>query len=37
MQGEMNPAGLYIMFLFELFNTNCTEVAPGSDVVRKDL
>ena len=33
----MDPTGLDVVFLFELFNTNCTEVTPGSNIVRKDL
>jgi hypothetical protein len=36
-EGKGDPLDLDPVFLFELFNTPGTEVAPGSDVVRKDF
>lgn len=33
----MDPANLDVMFGLELVNTNCTEIAPGSDVVGKNF
>jgi hypothetical protein len=37
MQGKGYPLDLEIVCLFEFFNTPGNEVAPGSDVVRKDF
>jgi hypothetical protein len=37
MQGKGNPLDLEIVCLFESFNTPGNEVAPGSDVIRKDF
>ena len=37
MQWKVDPTSLHVMFPFELFNTNCTEVTPGSNIVRKNL
>jgi hypothetical protein len=33
MQGKGPPADIYIIFLFQPFNTPGNEIAPGSDVI----
>jgi hypothetical protein len=37
MQGEIDPANLDVFFGLQAFNTNCTEITPGSDEVGKNL
>jgi hypothetical protein len=37
MQGKIDPADFYVFFGLQAFNTNCTEITPGSDEVGKDL
>ena len=37
MQGKGHPVDIQIMLLPQFFNTPGNEIAPGSDVVRKDL
>jgi hypothetical protein len=36
-QGKIDPADFYVFFGLQAFNTNCTEITPGSDEVGKDL
>jgi len=37
MQGKGPPVNLDLMFLLQLFNTPGNEIAPGSDIIGKDL
>ncbi len=37
MQWEVNVVDVYIIILFQLFNTPGTEIAPGSDKVGVDI
>jgi hypothetical protein len=36
-QWKVDPANLHIFFFLQAFNTNCTEITPGSDEVSEDL
>ncbi|MFT6010868.1 MAG: hypothetical protein ACI96P_001100 [Candidatus Azotimanducaceae bacterium] len=36
-QREIDPADRHVLFFLQAFNTNCTEITPGSREVREHL